>query len=128
VFLFVNPGAKLGTAAQRYCTQLSELVRNFEVANHFLRLSHFNAHGIHKGSGTHASSASTMPPSFVAVAAHGEWSIGKILDVYLRTDAKVDMFMERLNKSVADAVDAKVEAEGGVNSSILKSTIQELKD
>ena len=22
-----------------------------------------------------------MPPSFVAVAAHGEWSIGKILDV-----------------------------------------------
>ena len=73
------------TAAQRYCTQLAELVgKHFETAKHYLRLSHFNAHGIRKGSGSHASSASIMPPSFVAVAARGEWSIGKILDVYFK--------------------------------------------
>ena len=94
VFLFVNPGAKLGTAAQRYCTQLSELVqRNFEVAKHFLRLSHFNAHGIRKGSGLHASSASTMPSTFVAVAARGEGSIGKILDVYFKFAMGGDQYL-----------------------------------
>jgi ABC-type methionine transport system ATPase subunit len=54
--------------------------------------------------------------------------IKKVLEVCERTDAKVDTFMEHLNESVADAVDAKVAAEGGVNSSILKSTIQDLKD
>ena len=67
--LFLNKGAKLGTAAPRYCTQLAELVgKHFETAKHYVRLSHFNAHDIRKGSGSHASSASTMPPSFVAVA------------------------------------------------------------
>ncbi len=81
--LFLLPGAKNGSASQRYCNQLSEIVmRHKDIAKNFLRLSHFNAHGLRKGSGSHASSATTLPPSFVSVAAHGEWSIGKILDVY----------------------------------------------
>jgi len=81
--LFLLPGAKNGSASQRYCNQLSEIVmRHEDTAKNILRLSHFNAHGLRKGSGSHASSATTLPPSFVSVAAHGEWSIGKILDVY----------------------------------------------
>jgi hypothetical protein len=44
----------------------------------------FHAHGIRKGSGTHASSATTLPPQFTSVAARGEWSMGKILDIYFQ--------------------------------------------
>ena len=77
--LFLNKKAKLGTAAQRCCTQLAPLEgTKFEKVKHHLQLSHLSAHGKWKGSGSHASSASAMPPSFVAVAAHGEWSIGKM--------------------------------------------------
>jgi len=95
--LFLNKGAMLGTAAQRYCTQLAELVgKHFETAKHYVRLSHFNAHCIRKGSGSHASSASTMPPSFVAVAARGEWSIGKILDVYFKFAMGGDQYLGRI--------------------------------
>ncbi|KAL7538044.1 hypothetical protein ACHAXR_008244 [Thalassiosira sp. AJA248-18] len=95
--LFIKPGSKPGTASQRYCTQLSEMVmRHYEIAKHHLRVSHFNAHGIRKGSGSHASSATTMPPSFVAVAARGEWSIGKILDVYFKFAMGGDQYLGRI--------------------------------
>ena len=68
--LFRMPGTKAGAASQRYCTQLSELVvRHHKEAKHHLRVSHFNAHGIRKGSGSHASSATMLLPLFVAVAA-----------------------------------------------------------
>ena len=95
--LFIIPGSKRGTASQRYCTQLSELVnRHFEAAKHHLRVSHFNAHGLRKGAGMHASSATTLPPSFVSVAARGEWSIGKILDVYFKFAMGGDFYLGRL--------------------------------
>jgi hypothetical protein len=95
--LFLSPGAKNGSASQRYCTQLSEMVmRHKDVAKCHLRLSHFNAHGLWKGSGSHASSATTLPPSFVAVAARGEWSIGKILDVYFKFALGGDQYLGRI--------------------------------
>jgi hypothetical protein len=95
--LFLSPGTKNGSASQRYCTQLSEMVmRHQDVAKNHLRLSHFNAHGLRKGSGSHASSATTLPPSFVAVAARGEWSIGKILDVYFKFALGGDQYLGRI--------------------------------
>ena len=95
--LFIMPGSKAGSASQRYCTQLSELVvRHYKQAKHHLRVSHFNAHGIRKGSGSHASSATTSPPSFVSVAARGEWSMGKILDVYFRFAMGGDQYLGRI--------------------------------
>ena len=95
--LFLRPGAKAGSASQRYCNQLSELVvRHQKEAKHHLRVSHFNAHGIRKGSGSHASSATTSPPSFVSVAARGEWSIGKILDVYFKFAMGGDQYLGRI--------------------------------
>jgi hypothetical protein len=66
---FLSPGTKNGSALQQFCTQLSEMViRHQDVAKNHLCLSHFNAHGLWKGSGSHASSATTLLPSFVAVA------------------------------------------------------------
>ncbi|KAL3759839.1 hypothetical protein ACHAWU_007583 [Discostella pseudostelligera] len=95
--IFLSPGAKIGSASQRYCSQLSEMVmRHKDVAKNHLRLSHFNAHGLRKGSGSHASSVTTLPPSFVAVAARGEWSIGKILDVYFKFALGGDQYLGRI--------------------------------
>jgi hypothetical protein len=80
--LFVKSGTKDGTASQTYCRQLSEMVKRHLIeARFFLRLSHFHAHGIRKGSGTHASSATTVPSAFTSVAAQGKWIMGKILDI-----------------------------------------------
>jgi hypothetical protein len=95
--LFVKSGVKDGTASQTYCRQLSEMVkRHFMEARFFLRLSHFHAHGIRKGSGTHASSATTVPPAFTSVAARGEWSMGKILDIYFQFAMGGDYYLGRL--------------------------------
>jgi hypothetical protein len=51
-----------------------------------------------KGSCLHASSASTMPSTFVAVAARGEGSIaiGKILDVYFKFAMGGDQYLGRI--------------------------------
>jgi len=95
--LFLSPGAKNGIASQRYCTQLSEMVmRHKDVARCHLCLSHFNAHGLRKGSGSHASSATILPPSFVAIAERGEWSIGKILDIYFKFALGGDQYLGRI--------------------------------
>ena len=95
--LFVKSGTKDGTASQTYCCQLSEMVkRHFMETRFFLRLSHFHAHGIRKGSGTHASSATTVPPAFTSVAARGKWSMGKIRDIYFQFAMGGDYYLGRL--------------------------------
>eukprot|EP00984_Skeletonema_dohrnii_P035311 scaffold34937_cov255-Skeletonema_dohrnii-CCMP3373.AAC.1 len=95
--LFEKSNTKKGTAAQNFCRQLSALVKKHAAAaGKFLRLSRFHAHGIRKGSGTHASSATTVPPQFTSVAARGEWSMGKILDIYFQFAMGGDYYLGRL--------------------------------
>jgi hypothetical protein len=95
--LFVKSNTKPGAAAQNYCRQLVVLVkRHASEACDYLRLSRFHAHGIRKGSGTHASSATTVPPQFTSVAARGEWSMGKILDIYFQFAMGGDYYLGRL--------------------------------
>jgi hypothetical protein len=40
------------------------------------------AHGLRKGSATHVSCATTAPPPIASIANRGDWSLGKVLDVY----------------------------------------------
>lgn len=95
--LFEKSNTKNGTAAQNFCRQLSALVKKHAAAAcKFLRLSRFHAHGIRKGSGSHASSATTVPPQFTSVAARGEWSMGKILDIYFQFAMGGDYYLGRL--------------------------------
>ncbi len=54
------------------------------------------AHGIYKGSGFHTSSASKKPPSFVAVAALWERSIGKILNVNFKFAMERDQHIDQI--------------------------------
>jgi hypothetical protein len=65
-------------------------------ARFFLRLSHFHAHGNRKGSETHASSATTVPSAFSSIAAQGEWTMGKILDIYFQIAMGGDYYLGRL--------------------------------
>lgn len=41
-----------------------------------------SAHGIRKGSATHVACATTAPPPLPSIANRGDWSLGKVLDVY----------------------------------------------
>ena len=80
-FLKINTLA--GTASSSFCRFLTALTKQYKVvvAEH-VRMEHCNAHGIRKGSGTHSTSCTTCPPSLVAVALRGDWSMGKIFDTY----------------------------------------------
>jgi hypothetical protein len=52
----------------------------------------------------------------------------KVLDVCEKAEAKVTSLAANLKQAVLDAVDAKVAAEGGINNTILQSTLQQLKN
>jgi hypothetical protein len=95
--LFIPPGTKYKTAAQNFAHQIGAIgQRHAETIKKYLRLSHFNIHGLQKGSGTHAASATTCPPLFTSIACRGEWSMGKILDVYFRFAAGGDYYLGQL--------------------------------
>ena len=70
-------------ASSSYCSQLKELInKNEEVVLSFIRVFHTNVHGFRKGAATFATSGTTSPISVSLVARRGEWSMGKVLDVY----------------------------------------------
>ena len=95
--LFVSPGSKYRTAAQNFARHVHEMgTRHAETIKNYVRLSHFNIHGVRKGSGTHAASATTCPPLFTSIACRGEWSMGKILDIYFRFAAGGDYYLGQL--------------------------------
>ena len=78
-------GSKVGSTSQRYCTQLLELiVRHHKEAKNHMRVSRFNTHRIRKASGSHASPATTSPPSFFCCSTQKEvnWeNFGRLLQV-----------------------------------------------
>ena len=81
--LFLAKGTKEGSAATRYQEQLVGLVqRKKDIVKHHIRMDHVNAYGVRKGSATHATSGTTAPPPISSIARRGEWSMGKVLDVY----------------------------------------------
>jgi hypothetical protein len=95
--LFLKPDRKGKTAAQNFARQISAIGERFaDTIKSYLRLSHFNIHGLRKGSGTHAASATTCPPLFTSIACRGEWTMGKVLDVYFRFAAGGDYYLGQL--------------------------------
>jgi hypothetical protein len=74
--------------------ELAERAKN--IVKNFVCLSHFSVHGFRKGSCTHAASATTCPPLFTSIAARGEWSMGKVLDVYFQFAQGGDHYLGQL--------------------------------
>jgi hypothetical protein len=83
-------------ASQRYCGQLAELFKsNSENLKAYIRTDHANSHGIRKGSATAVTSGTTLPPPTSSIAARGEWSLGRILDIYWHFAEPGDHYLGR---------------------------------
>ena len=83
-------------ASQRYCGQLSELFKgNGNNLRGYIRAEHANSHGIRKGSATKVTSGTTLPPPTSSIAARGEWSLGKVLDIYWHFAEPGDHYLGR---------------------------------
>ena len=84
-------------ATNTYCSQLKELLhRKSNVVSSYIRIAHANAHGWRKGAATHATSGTTAPPPIPSVARRGEWSMGKVLDVYWHCAEPGDNYLGRV--------------------------------
>eukprot|EP00978_Attheya_sp_CCMP212_P034978 scaffold149828_cov60-Attheya_sp.AAC.3 len=61
----------------------------------YIRGGHCNPHGIRKGSGTFALSGTTCPALISSVAQRGDWSLGKVVDIYWHFSEAGDSFLGR---------------------------------
>lgn len=95
--LFQEDGNVENAASQRYCTQLCELFEmHKESLIQYIRANHANTHGFRKGSATQASSGTTCPPPVSSLAARGEWSLGRVLDLYWHFAEPGDTYLGRV--------------------------------
>ncbi|KAL7523497.1 hypothetical protein ACHAWF_002320 [Thalassiosira exigua] len=90
--LFINPGSKLGSASQRYCCQLAELIsEHYEEVKRYLQVSRFNAHG------WHLRILCNNTPTFLCCSSCSWRTVyAKILDVYFKFAMGGDQFLGRL--------------------------------
>ena len=94
--LFQKPTDRDDAASARYCSQLCYIVeKNWEAVKGYLRPDHCNGHGVRKGGATHVTSATTHPPPVSSIAARGEWSLGRILDLYWHFAEPGDHYLGR---------------------------------
>jgi hypothetical protein len=57
--------------------------------------TNMSAHGLRKGSATHVACATTAPPPIASIANRGDWSLGKVLDVYWQFVEVGDSYLGR---------------------------------
>jgi hypothetical protein len=96
-FLFQDENTSANAASQRYCTQLTHLFETYtDQLKQYIRVDHANSHGMRKGSATSAASGTTCPPPVSSIASRGEWSLGKILDLYWHFAAPGDHYLGRV--------------------------------
>ena len=92
--IFIRRGARVGSAAHRYCEQLLQIMKaHWGIVQTYITT--MSAHGIRKGSATHVSCATTCPPPIASIANRGDWSMGKVLDVYWQFADVGDAYLGR---------------------------------
>jgi len=95
--LFQDDTKGENAASQRYCSQLCHLFeKHADQLKQYIRVNHANTHGVRKGSATSASSGTTCPPPVSSIAARGEWSLGKVLDLYWHFAEPGDTYLGRV--------------------------------
>ena len=88
---------KARNASKKCCSQVSEIFRrNSEIVHRYVRPKHDAVCGIRKGSASHAAAGTTCPPPIPSVAHRGEWSMGKVLDVYWHFSEPGDTYLGRI--------------------------------
>ena len=84
-------------ASHQYCAQVMELFSKYEgTLGNYIRPGHASTHSFRKGSGTHSQSGTTCPPSVSSTANRGEWSLGRILDLYWHIAEPGDCYLGRI--------------------------------
>ncbi|KAL3765640.1 hypothetical protein ACHAW5_000323 [Stephanodiscus triporus] len=89
---------KGGSASSTFCKALLKLIRDEERAKIVLqhcRQGHFHPHGFRKGAGTHVTTSTMDPPPIPSVLMRGEWSLGKVLEVYWKYSMIGDTYLGR---------------------------------
>ena len=66
-----------------------------QVWAHAIRVGHFNPHGTRKGAAVHVTTATMDPPPIPSVMLRGEWSMGKVIEVYWRYSKLGDTYLGR---------------------------------
>jgi hypothetical protein len=94
---FSSGNAEQGQASQNYNKALVKLLkkRREEVAE-FVRVDHCNSHGNRKGGAIHVTTCTTSPPPMPSVLIRGDWSMGKVLDIYWKFGDAGDCYAGRI--------------------------------
>jgi len=105
--LFQGDGTKKGSASGAFSKALKKLInsgRNKDAAqneererivNEHCRIGHFHPHGFRKGAATHVTTCTMEPPPIPSVLMRGEWTIGKVLEVYWKYSMVGDTYTGR---------------------------------
>ena len=67
-----------------------------DVLPQFIQPDHASPHGTRKGSAMEATAGSTCPPPMSSIARRGEWSMGKVYDIYLMFMEAGDRYLGRI--------------------------------
>ena len=67
-----------------------------DVLPKYIRPDHASPHGTRKGSAMEATAGTTCPPPMPSIARRGEWSMGKIYDIYLMFMEAGDRYLGRI--------------------------------
>jgi hypothetical protein len=95
--VFANTNTKKTTASHCYLTSLHELFKEMgDTILQWVRPGHAKDHGIRKGAGMECTSGTTCPPPMVSVARRGEWSMGKVFDIYFLFAESGDYYCGRI--------------------------------
>jgi hypothetical protein len=81
--IFLNKDARSGNAKHAYVEQINKVLDELgDLLWQWVRPGHIKDHGFRKGAATECTAGTTCAPSPSAVAQRGEWSIGKVFDIY----------------------------------------------
>ena len=95
--LFLPRNADLGNEAKRFCSKLSSVIQKYaDIVESYIRFDRENTHGIRKGGSRHACVGTTCPPSLVSLALRGEWSMGKVFDIYFKFGEFGDQYLGKI--------------------------------
>ena len=95
--IFTTSNTKETTGSQKYCRKLSHFLKeSSDTVKEYIRLDHANGHGIRKGAAIKGTSGTTCPPPPSSVAHRGEWSLGKVFDIYWLFAESGDQYLGRI--------------------------------
>jgi hypothetical protein len=95
--LFLHKGTELGVATRKFGMHLRAVLNNnaAEVATHGDG-DRIKAHSARKGTATFLTAGTTDPPPLPSVGHRGEWSLGKVQDIYFNFAQPGDHYIGRM--------------------------------